>query len=121
LYSYPELPRREHRTGIPLEIRKIAPAVIKFTPEVIKSRSISMDEIGIWRSHPHELMGKCFITADMVQSVFIVDEYYLKPKSGPQYDVVFEDLGRNEVQVIDPETLLEMVAESELVVNALSS
>ena len=55
----------------------------------------------------------------MVRRVFIVNDYSIKQRRGPQYDVIYEDSGPKEVQTIDPETLLEMVAEAELVVNAL--
>jgi len=55
----------------------------------------------------------------MVRRVFVVDDYSVKRIKGPQYDVIYEDLGLDEVQTLDPETLLEMVAEAELVVNVL--
>jgi hypothetical protein len=119
LYSYSELPRREYNTGKPSKIPTIAPAIVKFTPEVKESRPISVDEIENWLSHPDELVGNCFISKDMVQRVFIVDDYFVKQKTGPQYDVLYEDLGLNEVQAIDPGTMLEMLTEAELVVNAL--
>jgi hypothetical protein len=47
---------------------------------------------------------------------FLVQDYYLK-RVGPRYDVVFEDTGFDDVQVIDPPTLLAMVGDAELILN----
>jgi len=55
----------------------------------------------------------------MVRRVFVVDDYSVKYRKGAMYDVLYEDLGLDEVESMDPETLLEMVADSELVLNAL--
>jgi len=92
---------------------------VKFTPEVKDTRPISPEDIERWRSRPDELVGNCFISTEMVRRVFVVDDYSVKRRKGAQYDVLYEDLGLDEVQTLDPETLLEMVAEAELVVNAL--
>ena len=45
----------------------------------------------------------------------------IKKRKGPQYDVLYDDLGFDEVQTLDPATLLEMLTdgEAELVTNAL--
>lgn len=55
----------------------------------------------------------------MVRTVFVVDDYSVKHRKGAQYDVLYKDLGLDQVQTLDPETLLEMMAEAELVMNAL--
>ena len=55
----------------------------------------------------------------MVRRVFVVDDYSVKYRKGATYDVLYEDLGLDEVQCMDPDDLLEMVADSELVLNAL--
>jgi len=77
-----------------------------------------LEEIEYWRSHPDELVGLCFISTAVVRRVFLVDGYSIRNRKGPQYYILYEDSGLKEVHTIDPETLLEMVAEAELVENA---
>ena len=57
----------------------------------------------------------------MVHRIFYVDDYLIRRRKGPQYDVVYEDLGFDEVQILDPETLLGMLSDgkAESVTNAL--
>ena len=119
LPSYSDLLRREYLTGKPSEIPTIAPAIVKFTPDVKESRAVLLEDVKNWRSQPNELVGNCFISTDMVRRVFVVDDYSVKYRKGATYDILYEDLGLDEVESIDPETLLEMVADSELVLNAL--
>lgn len=119
MYSYPKLFRTEHCTGEPYETPNIAPSVVKFVPQVIESRPISGLEIEKWRLHPGQLVGKCFVSKDMVRRVFKVDDFCIKQRKGPQYDIVYEDLGREQVQEMDPSTLLRLLAEVEMVLNAL--
>ena len=47
--------------------------------------------------------------------VFVVDDYSVKCRKGPEYEVVYENPGLDEAQTLDPETVLEMVAEAKLV------
>ena len=56
----------------------------------------------------------------MVRRIFRVDDFSIKRRKGAQYDVVYEDLGYDEVQTLDPPTLLEMMSDGEtlLVTNA---
>lgn len=48
-----------------------------------------------------------------------MDDFCIKQRKGPQYDIVYEDLGREQVQEVDPSTLLRLLAEVEMVLNAL--
>ena len=57
----------------------------------------------------------------MVRRVFVVDDNSVKHRKGSQCDLLYEYLGLKETQILDPKSLLEMVAEAELVVNALPS
>lgn len=52
--------------------------------------------------------------------MFYIDDYSVKRK-GPQYDVLYEDSGLDEVHTFDPSTLLSMLegGQAELVTNAL--
>ena len=110
--SYINLPRREYYTGQPFKAPTIAPAIVKLTLEARDSRPTSPEDIEKWRTQPEELVGNCFISTEMV---FVVDDYSVKCRKGPEYEVVYENPGLDEAQTLDPETLLEMVAEAKLV------
>jgi hypothetical protein len=57
----------------------------------------------------------------MVRRVFLIDDFSVKQRKGPQYDVIYEDLGLDEILTLDPVTVLEMLSkgQAELVMNAL--
>jgi len=119
LFVLIHLPRREYYTSQPFKTPTIAPTIVKLTLGARDSRPISPEDIEKWRTRPEELVGNCFISTDLIRRIFVIDDYSVKCRKGPQYEVVLEDLGLDEVQTLDPETLLEMVAEAKLVVNAL--
>jgi hypothetical protein len=93
----------------------ITRAVVELTPRSKTTRFVEEHDITAWRSHPDQLVGKGFISGEMVSRVFVVMDYAVKYVRGAQYDVVYEDSGMYQVHVIDPDTLLEMVAEAELI------
>ena len=99
----------------------MAPAIVKFTPAVPTTRPISNQDLETWTSWPKKRVGKCFISTEMVRRVFVIDDFSVKQRKGPQYDVLYEDLGLDEVLTLDPATLLEMLSngQAELVTNAL--
>ena len=96
-------------------------AIVKFTPPNLTTRRISDQDIAGWTSSPDQLVGQCFISTEMVRRIFYVDDYSVKKRKGPQYDVLYEDLGFDQVQTLDPATLLGMLTDgqAELVTNAL--
>jgi hypothetical protein len=63
-------------------------------------------------------------TEMMARRIFYIDDFSVKRK-GPQYDILYEDfkedLGLDEVQTLDPATLLATLSEdqTELITNAL--
>ena len=94
-------------------------AIVKFTPPNLSTtRRISDQDIAGWFSSPDRLVEKCFISTEMVCRIFYVDDYSVKKRKGPQYDVLYEDLGFDEVQTLDRATLLGMLTD-ELVTNTL--
>lgn len=58
----------------------------------------------------------------MLRKVFFVDDYSVKQRKGPQYDVLYEDSGLDEIVTLDPPTLIEMLSNggAELVMNAIA-
>ena len=79
--------------------------------------SVTATDIARWQANPEELVGKCFITTeDIMRRTFLIQDYYLK-RAGPWFDIIFEDTGPNVVNILDPEEVLEMVEEAELVNN----
>ena len=48
---------------------------------------------------------------------FVVSDFSVKKVKGAQYDLVYEDCGLDDVEVIDPDSLLELVADCELITN----
>jgi hypothetical protein len=105
-------------SGRSSEIPTFAPPIVKLTPQNPIIRPVLPQDIELWTSQPNELVGKGFISTEMLRRVFVVDDYYVK-KTGPQYDVLYEDTGLDKVLAIDPETLLKMVpvVEAKLVIN----
>jgi hypothetical protein len=99
----------------------MAPAIVKFAPPAPTTRRITDQDFANWTSWPDQLVGKCFISTEMVRRVFVIDDFSVKKRKGPQYDVLYEDLGLDEVLTLDPVTLLEMLSkgQAELVTNAL--
>lgn len=95
----------------------ITPAIIKLTPEPKITHLVAEQDVASWRSDPNELVGKGFISAESVRRVFVVMDFAVKRVKGPQYDVVYEDSGLDDVLVVDPDTLLEMVTGAELITN----
>jgi hypothetical protein len=75
----------------------MAPAIVKFTPAVPTTHRISDQDIVNWTSSPNQLVGKCFISTEMVRRVFLIDDFSIKQRKAPQYDVIYEDLGLDEV------------------------
>ena len=63
----------------------------------------------------------CEIPPEKVRRVFYIDDYSVKKRKGPQYDVLYEDSGLDEVHTFDPSTLLSMLegGQAELVTDAL--
>ena len=101
----------------------MAPAIVKFTPPDPTTRPITDQDFADWRSHPEQLVDKCFISKDMVGRIFYIDDYSVGRRKVAQYEVLYEDLGLDEleVQTFDLETLLEILSEdnTELVTNPL--
>ena len=99
----------------------MAPAVVKFTPPVLDTRPISGKDLAVWNFSPEQLIGKCFISTEMVRRIFYIDDFSIKRRKGAQYDVLYEDLGLDKVQTLDPATLFRMLSDgqAELVTNAL--
>lgn len=95
----------------------INPAIIELTPLSETTRFVEEGDITAWRSYLDQLVGKAFIFGEMASRVFrvVVVDYAVKLVNGAQYDVVYEDNGMNEVHIIDPNTLLELVADAELI------
>lgn len=90
----------------------MAPAIVKFIPPNPTTVPILSQDLPIFQ--------KCFIT-EKVRRVFYIDDYSVKKRKGPQYDVLYEDSGLDEVHTFDPSTLLSMLegGQAELVTNAL--
>ena len=99
----------------------MAPAVVKFTPLVLDTRPISGEDLVAWNFSPERLIGKCLISTEMAHRIFYIDDFSIKRRKGAQYDVLYEDLGLDEVQTLDPATLFRMLSDgqAELVTNAL--
>ena len=95
----------------------ITRATVELTPRSKTTRAVKEGDITAWRSYPDQLVGKGFIFGEMVSRVFVVMDYAVKRVKGAQYDVVYEDSGMDEVHVVDPDTLLEMVTGAELITN----
>ena len=57
----------------------------------------------------------------MVRRIFYIDDFSIKRRKGAQCDVLYGDLGSDEVQTLDPATLFRMLSDgqAELVTNAL--
>jgi hypothetical protein len=92
-------------------------AIVQLTPPLKAKRPVEESDITTWRSCPKTLVGKGFISDEVVSRVFVVMDYaeiYIK---GAQYDVVYEDSDMDEVHVIDPGTLIETVTGAELIMN----
>jgi len=112
---------KQHITGQVSEIPTMARAIVKFTPPIPTTRRIKPQDLAIWGNSPEQLVGKCFISTEMVRRIFYIDDFSIKRRKGAQYDVLYEDLGLDEVQTLDPSTLLGMLSnnDAELVTNAL--
>ena len=67
IYTRNHFPRREYSTRQPSEILTMAPAVVKFTPPVLDTRPISGEDLAAWNFSPEQLIGKCFISTEMVR------------------------------------------------------
>ena len=91
----------------------MAPRVAKFTSSDPTTRSITDQDIANWKSSPDQLLGKCFISADGVRRTFYIDDFSIKRRKGAQFEVLYEDLGLDEVQTLDPDTLFEMLSEAQ--------
>jgi hypothetical protein len=74
-----------------------------------------------WSSCPDKLVGNCFISSDVIRRTFYIDDYSVRQRKGAQYEVLYEDLGLDEVQTLDPATLLAMLSEdqTELITDAV--
>ena len=112
--------RKEYQTGQPSEILTMTPAIVKFIPAIPTTCPILKEDLTRWESSPHQLVGKCFISKETVRRVFLIDDYSVKQRKGPQYDVLYEDLGLDEVLTLDPKALFTMLSndQAELVTNA---
>ena len=57
----------------------------------------------------------------MVRRIFYIDDFSIKRRKGAQYGVLYEDLGLDKVQILDPATLFRMLSDgqAELVTDAL--
>lgn len=96
-------------------IPTFAPAICKLRPDNAITSPVTTRDIAHWRSNPEELVGKCFTTIEnIMRRTFLVKDYYIK-RSGPCYNVVFEDTGPNDLNILDPESVLTMVKDAELV------
>jgi hypothetical protein len=85
------------------EILTIGPSIVKFNP-------VLQEDIVNWRSQPlGSALEVLHLRGDVSQG-FLVDNY---SGQGAQHDVLYEDIGLDEVlsTVNDPGTLLEVVAE----------
>jgi hypothetical protein len=92
-------------------------AIVQLTPPSKTTRLVEERDITTWLSCPEKLVGKGFISDDFISRVFVVMDYAVKHVKGAQYDVVYEDSGMDEVDVIDPDTLMEMITGAELITN----
>ena len=99
----------------------MAPAIVKFIPPNPTTIPILSQDLSNWSNLPEQLVGKCFITTEKVRRVFYIDDFSVKKRKGPQYDVLYEDSGLDEVHTFDPSTLLSMLegGQAELVTDAL--
>ena len=99
----------------------MAKAIVKFTPPNPTTRPILDRDLAYWTSTPEQLVGKCFISKGLISRIFLIDDFSVKKRKGPQYDVLYEDSGLDEVETLDPALLLKMLSdgETELVTNAL--
>ncbi len=106
-----------HRSLTDQPIPTFAPATCKLRPDNPMTSSVTARDIARWRANPEQLVGKCFITTEnIMRRTFLIQDYYRK-RAGPRFDVIFEDTGTNVVDILDPEEVLEMVEEAELVNN----
>jgi hypothetical protein len=87
-------------------------ANVELIPHPKTTRLVEERDITAWHNDPNLLVGKGFISGEVVSRVFVVMDYAVKRVKGAQYDVVYEDSGTDEVHVIDPDTLIEMVTAS---------
>ena len=49
-----------------------------------------------------------------MRRTFSIQDYYIK-RTGPCFDVVFEDTGFDDVQVLEPQSIWTMVKDAELI------
>ena len=82
--------RKEFLSGRPSEIPTTAPAIVKFTSSHTTTRSITDQDIAHWTSHPDQLAGLCFISTDVVRRIFYIDDYSVRQRKGPQYEVLYD-------------------------------
>lgn len=108
-----------HRTSRDLnqqnDIPNFAPAICKLKPDNTTTSFVTSRDIARWQSDPNGLVGKVFITNEKImRRTFSIQDYYIK-RTGPCYDVVFEDTGFDEVQVLEPQSVLTMVKNAKLI------
>ena len=90
---------------------------VKFLPDNPKTHRVQQHELDFWATQPAKLIGNCFISPGILKRVFFVDDYSIRSRKGNQYHILYEDTGLDEVDDLDPQTVLAMVAEAELVEN----
>ena len=107
---------RSSKNSNPSDIPTFAPAACKIRPDNPTTLTVTDKDMARWQSKPDELVGKGFITSgNIMRRTFFIQDYYVKLRGGPQYDVVFEDTGLDDLNVLDPETVLTMVKDAKLI------
>jgi len=107
-----------HRNSRDLNQQNIpifAPAICKLKPDNTTTSFVTSEDIARWQSDPDGLVGKVFITNERImRRTFSIQDYYIK-RTGPCFDVVFEDTGFDDVQVLEPQSVWTMVKDAELI------
>lgn len=99
-------------TEIPIPSR--APAICKLVPDNAVPYNVTERDIGRWRVNPRELVGKCFTTSEEIMcQTFLVKDFYVKCSGEAQFEVVFEDSGLDVLNVIDHNSMMNMVKDAQ--------
>lgn len=92
---------------------RASPTQVTFVPTKPATRRVTGNDLDYWRAHPEFLVGKEFITA--ASKTFIVSDFAVKMIKGAQYDIHYKEYGQDDVQVINQDKLLELVANGSLI------
>ena len=96
-------------TEIPIR----APAICKLVPDNAVPYNVTTRDIDCWRVNPEELVGKCFTTSEeIMRQTFLVKDFYIKRSGEAQFEVLFEDSGLDVLNVIDYNSMMNMVKDA---------